>query len=301
MNDNGLFDVIVVGAGPAGLSAGLVLGRCRRRVVIVDSSRPRHYAARRVHNFLGHDGIDPMSLRAIGRREVEAYGVTVLDGEVQRAWREPSGGFGVSLAGGRSLASRKLLSATGVRDVLPAVPGIREFYGRGVFHCPYCDAYEHRDESLVAFGHGEAAVGLALSLRTWSPQVAACTHGQSVSPTHCQRLARSGIRLVEWRAARLEGDDDLRAIAFENGERLHCSALFFSTDKLQQSDLPEQLGCTVDDDQVQTGRKQRTNVSGLFLAGDADGDVQFAIVAAAEGATAAVAINRDLQEEDRGK
>jgi thioredoxin reductase len=300
MDEIDLFDVIIVGAGPAGLSAGLVLGRCRRRVVIVDSGRPRHYAARQVHNFIGHDGINPMSLRDLGRREVEAYGVAVLDGEVEKAWREADSRFGVLLAG-RSLTSRKLLLATGVRDVLPDVPGIREFYGRGVFHCPYCDAYEHRDQSLVAFGSGEAAVGLALSLCTWSPQVAACTHGGVVSSDHRRRLERHGIRLVEWRVSRLEGDDQLRAIVFENGERLHCSALFFNTDKLQRSDLPQQLGCHLDDDQVQTGRKQRTNVPGLYLAGDADGDVQFAIVAAAEGATAGVAINRELQDEDRGE
>ena len=300
MDETEFFDVIIVGAGPAGLSAGLVLGRSRRRVAIVDSGRPRHYAARRVHNFLGHDGIDPKALRAAGRREVENYGVLVLDGEVERAWRESDGRFGVSLAG-QSLHGRKLLLATGVRDVLPDVPGIREFYGRGVFHCPYCDAYEHRDQSLIAFGSGEAAVGLALSLCTWSPQVTACTHGKDIEAGHRQRLQRSHIRLIEWPIVRLEGDGVLRAILFENGERLPCSALFFNTDKLQRSNLPQQLGLRLDDDEVQTGRKQRTNVPGLYLAGDADGDVQFAIVAAAEGATAAVAINRELQEEDRGE
>src|SRR5688500_6664870 len=103
MDDSNSFDVIIVGAGPAGLSAGLVLGRSRRRVAMVDSGRPRHYAALRVHNFLGHDGIDPLTQRAAGRREVEAYGVTVVDGAVERAWCASDGRFGVSLAGGKSL------------------------------------------------------------------------------------------------------------------------------------------------------------------------------------------------------
>ena len=207
------------------------------------------------------------------------------------------------MADGRTFRSRKLLLATGVRDVLPPIAEADQFYGRGVHHCPYCDGWEHRDQSLVAYGAGRPAIGLALSLRTWSERVTACTDGKRVAPKDRQRLERNGIALRTEPIARLEGaGGSLQRVVFEAGPPLECDALFFNTEQFQRSALPERLGCErAEGNQVRTHDKQRTRRPGLFLAGDADGDVQFVIVAAAEGARAAVAINRDLQDEDRGE
>jgi thioredoxin reductase len=215
----------------------------------------------------------------------------------------PPGSFEVATAAGRRFLSRKLLLATGVRDVLPAIDGAEKYYGHGVYHCPYCDGWEHRDGRLVAYGHGRAAVGLALALRTWSSSVTACTGGKRVGPGDRARLEGNGIAIRTDRIARLDGSRaSLRRIVFEAGPPLPCDALFFNTDQLQHSELPAMLGCeTTGNRQIRTYEKQRTSVPGLFLAGDADGEVQFVIVAAAEGARAAVAINRELQDEDRGE
>jgi thioredoxin reductase len=305
-----LYDVLIVGGGPAGLSAALVLGRCRRRVLVFDSGQPRNAAAQAMHGYLSRDGIPPRELLRLGRDEVARYGVEIQDTEVDSARirnpddaEEPGAAFEVETAEGRRFLARKLLLATGVRDILPPIAGGETYYGRGVHHCPYCDGWEHRDQALVAYGDGSAAVGLALALRTWSSRVTACTDGTRIGLNDRERLERNGIGLRTGRIARLDGADGvLQRVVFRSGPPLDCDALFFNTGQVQRSLLPTMLGCeTGENDQIRTHDRQRTCQPGLFLAGDADGDVQFVIAAAAEGARAAVAINRELQDEDRGE
>lgn len=312
-----MYDVIIIGGGPAGLSAALVLGRCRRRVLVCDAGRPRNWWAQEIHGFLTRDGIDPLELLRLGRGEFERYGVEFRSTEVTDATYAPGPLFSATLADGTEVQSRRMLLATGVRDVLPKIDGIEEFYGRGVHHCPYCDGWEHRDEHLIAYGRGKPGLGLALSLLTWSNRITVCTDGARLSPTDRRTLERHSISFRTERIARLEGSGSaipvssaathgrrggrrLARLLFANGDALDCGALFFNTGQYQRSGLPARLGCDFrPDGSVRTDTRQRTCVPGLYLAGDADKDVQFAIVAAAEGATAAVTINHELQEEDR--
>jgi thioredoxin reductase len=301
-------DVVVVGGGPAGLSAALVLGRSRRRVIVLDGGQPRNAAARQVNGFLGHDGIAPHALRARGRSEVVACGVEVVDDLVTEAERmQPSDsrfvtGFRVQTRGGRTATCRKLLFATGMVDELPNFPGVRECYGVSVHHCPYCDGWEHRGQRLLAYGPAiKDAVGLALGLKCWSEQVTVLTGGRRLGDEPRDRLRRNQIAWCEERIVRLvyQGQQ-LTGVELISGQKLPGDALFCETVQRPACELPLSLGVTYGDTFTgRTDRKQKTNVPGLFIAGDADGDVQFAIVAAAEGATAAVAINRELLEEER--
>lgn len=293
------YDVIIVGGGPAGLSAALILGRCRRNVLVVDEGHPRNERATAMHGFLSRDGAEPGELARLGRAELLRYGVSVRVARATGAACEP-GGFAVTLEDGTRLASRKLLLATGVRDVLPDVEGLAPLYGRSVHHCPYCDGWEHRDESLATLGAGDAAIGTALALRTWSASVTACTHGEAPSDESVERAERAGITIRTERVTRLEAcDGRLCAVHFERGSPIPCTGLFFNTGQFQRSDLAERLGCSVKDNGgIATTKRQATDVPGLYVAGDADKDVQFVIVAAAEGATAGVAINREIQDED---
>jgi thioredoxin reductase len=294
------YDAIIVGAGPAGLNAALVLGRCRRRVAVFDADRPRNAASRALHGFLSRDGIAPAELRRVGREQLARYpSVELHAAEVVSAACHRDG-FDVTIADGRAFAARKLVLATGMIDELPDIPGMREFYGRGVYHCPYCDGWEVRDRPLAAYGKGRHGWGLGKLLLGWSRDIVVCTDGPAeLDAADRAFLDRHGIRLNEQRLVRLEGDAELERAVFADGTALPLTALFFNTSQQQRSGLPAMLGCDLTErGTVDVNMLEMTSVPGLYVIGDASRDVQLAIVAAAEGAKAAFAVNKALLEED---
>lgn len=295
-----VIDVIIVGAGPAGLSAALVLARACRRVLVFDHGQPRNAAAAHMHGFLTRDGIPPAEFRAIARDELAKYdAVRVIDVEVTTATRGHDM-FQVTTADGRAFLSRKLLLATGVADRVPEIPGLRELYGKSVFHCPYCDGYELRGQPLAVYGCDERGYGLALELLGWSKDVVLVSDGPcGIDAKGLARFAKHHIRVREEKVLRLEGTGGrLRRIVFESGEPLERRALFFTTGQEQRSHLADSLGCEFNDKgTVRTGPYESTHLHGLYVAGDASRAVQWVIVAAAEGAEAAYSINQDLIKE----
>src|SRR5687768_17426550 len=216
-------DVIVVGAGPAGLSAALMLGRCRRSVVVFDNGKPRNAPSHALHGYLTRDGIPPAEFLTLAREEIKAYQTVQLrDDEVSAVACRADGGFLVTLGSGEQLRSRKLLIATGVVDNLPDIPGFRELYGRSVFHCPYCDGWELCDQPLAIYGRGERGFGLALELTAWSRDLVLCTDGPSeIEPDDLGRLSRNGIGVREERVSRLDiADGALANVVFEGAPPL---------------------------------------------------------------------------------
>ena len=189
--------------GPAGLAAASSSDGARR-VLLCDAGRPRNAASKALHGFLTRDGIRPGELLRIGRRELAKYGIELVRGEARDA-RRTTAGFEVVLAGGRRLSARTLLVATGVVDQLPDVEGVRALYGRGVFHCPYCDGWEVSDRPLAVYGRGRSGMALALALLTWSHDVALLSDGSARLPLDGRRrLAAHGVDLVERKIAKLE-------------------------------------------------------------------------------------------------
>lgn len=300
-------DVIIVGGGPAGLNAALVLGRCRRNVLLFDDGKPRNAVSHALHGFLSRDGIDPSELREIAVMQLAVYpSVRVDEDRVVDAIRTDHG-FLVTTRTGRRVHGRKLLLAAGVVDDLPKQPGFSELYGIGLFHCPYCDGWEMRDRPLAAYGRGDnKGGGLALEMTLWSRDTVLCTDGPSeLSDHYRRRLELNGVVIREEKIVRLEIRHSVPYhaefdIVFETGARLRRAAIFFNTGRIQSTDLAARLGCDmyepngckVDNDQ------QMTHVPGLYVAGDASRDVLQVIVAAAEGVEAAIGINNALLRED---
>src|SRR5436190_733676 len=244
--------------------------------------------------------LSPRDLLRIARGQLRQYDTVELrDIEVTAAECRDAR-FHVTLADGSSLDTRKLLIATGVVDNLPEIPGFRELYGTSVFHCPYCDGWEVRDQPLAIYGRGARGSGLSLELTGWSRDLVLCTDGPSeIEPDALARLDRHGIRVREERVVRLEGDGRLERIVFSDGPPLDRAALFFTTGQTQQSELALRLGCEMNDKgTVRTGPYEATHLTGLYVAGDASRAVQWVVVAASEGAEAAFDINTALLKED---
>lgn len=296
------WECVIAGGGPAGLSAALVLGRARRRVLLCDSREPRNRWAEGSHGYLTRDGIAPDTLLALARAELAPYpSVEYRRVRIEDASRAGDI-FELRLEGGERVRSRTVLVATGVVDALPALEGLAPLWGRSVHHCPYCDGWERRDSPIAAYGGGASGARLALKLRQWSADIVWCADGDAGLDDELRsQLAAAGVVVRPEPVRRLEGRDGrLERIVFDGAPPLERSALFIHTEVRQASPLAERLGCRLSPKgTVDTRSAERTEVPGVFVAGDASKDAQFVIVAAAEGAEAAVAIDALLSGKDR--
>ena len=287
------FDVAIVGGGPAGLAAALVLGRMRRRVLVLDADDPAHGVSDSVHGLFGHDGTPPLELREAAREQLRPYEtVTVRMVSVEEARPTPRGFsvIGTSAAGEAGV----LLLASGVRYELPPIDGVAEVWARGAYHCPYCHGWEVRDRPLAAYGTG--AAHLAVLLTSLSDDVVLLTDGDSdLEPDEAERLASAGVVVRDDRVARLEAESGkLARIAFADGSTDDRTGLFF-VPSFTPSRLPAQLGCELDDSgAIVIDEDGRTSVPGVFAAGDATTDKKAVVLAAAAGSRAAYAINAGL-------
>ena len=297
-----MLDCIIVGGGPAGLSAALLLGRCRRRILVCDAGNPRNAPAAAIHGFLTRDGVPPHEFREVARTQLAAYrNVELRNVEVVRVACRDDQTFGAVLASGEQFSARALVLATGVIDELPPLAGLDRLYGKSVFHCPYCDGWEWRDRPLAVYGRGASGMGLAAKLSLWSRDLILCTDGpHELNGEQLAALSKVNIQVMTAPVSRLEGDgDQLRAIQFADGTRLARDAMFMVTHQVQASPLPAQLGCEdYTRRTVPTAEHQKTKVKGLYVVGDASRDVQMVIIAAAEGADAAFSINKYLLSQD---
>lgn len=306
-DDQGLRDVVVVGGGAAGLSAALTSARARRRVTVVDAGEPRNAPAEGVHGLLALDGVSPSELLARGRAEVRGYDGEVIDGEVVDT-RTAGHGFDVILRDGSVLPTRTLLIATGVSDELPDIPGVREQWGRGVLHCPYCHGWEVRDQRIGVLATSPMSVHQALLFRQWSADITLLTHTAALTADQREQLTARGVTLVDGEVTRVvTGADRLVGVRTTGPGLVRLDALVVAPRFTARTDLLVALDVAVEEvrmgDHVIGTRAVAdltglTSAPGVWVAGNVT-DVSAQLVhSAASGVTAAARINADLVEEE---
>jgi thioredoxin reductase len=256
-----------------------------------------------VHCLLGNEGISPVQLLAKGRQELSAYGHVALHDDKLVSIERGQTEFAVTCASGFRAGARKVLLTTGLQDEVPRIDGIEGLYGRTVHHCPYCDGYESSDKPIAVYGKGDKGAGFALMMKQWSADVILCTDGEShISSEKRSRLEEHGIEIYGGKIVKLEGDSDghLLRIRLMDGKAVDRAAMFFTTRCRQRSDLWQKLGCKRDEKGgiISDPITEESSVPGVYVAGDASRDVLLVAVAIAEGAKAAVAINRALLRDE---
>lgn len=293
------YDIVIVGGGPAGLSAALALGRARRKVLLCDSGPRRNAAAVHMHNFVTRDGIAPADFRRTARTELEAYPNVELRDEPVAAIGGERGGFTVALPNG-SVSARRILLATGMIDELPEIEGFRSLWGKSIFQCPYCHGWEVQDRRFVVLVEQAELLEFALLLRGWTRHVCVLTQGRyAVPPEAAGRLAAAGVVIDERPIAKLSAAGDaLTRIELASGDPIECDVMFAHPHQ-RQVEIVRSLGVALDEQgYVRVDPMTReTSIPGIYAGGDLVTRMQAAIMAAALATHAAASLNHGLTVE----
>lgn len=293
------YEAIVVGGGPAGLSAATWLSRYRCGVLLLDEDKGRNRWTEQTHGYLGSDPINPGVLKQHVLADLASYEETEV-----RAWRATHAHQEedqlVIITDDARLTAKRLVLATGVIDEFPDVAGFFDHYGANVFHCPTCDGYEAKDAAVVVFGWTEEVASFALEIEHWANRVTVVTDGHHFEgdEENAMRLERRGVRLTRDNAVELKGSrGSLQSVQLENGGYLECNFAFFTIDHHPGSDLAAQLGCEITgEDCVAVEPTGETSVAGVYAAGDMTPGIQLVQMAAAKGATAGIECALSLQD-----
>lgn len=293
-------DVVIIGGGPAGLSAALVLGRARKNVVLIDEGKPRNKVTRETHGFLTRDGIGPAEFRSIAREQISAYPSVSFVEDTAAGVAGMDGDFQITTGAGTVYRSKKLLFAVGKKDSPLHINGLKDVYGTSAFVCPYCDGWELRDQPLVVIAKEEGAMHFAKVIAGWSEHYTICTNGpDELTEEQRQELEEHNIPVFTSPIQRIESNEGMvRQVVLEDGKIIPCTGIFFVPKLVSGSELPAAIGCQVNESgSVVVDGFGKTSVPGVYSAGDAATEMYQAIAAASMGAMAAASINGELLNE----
>jgi thioredoxin reductase len=298
---NNIFDVIIVGGNYAVLSAAMSLGRARRNVLVIDSGNPCNAQAPHSHNFITHDGDVPSDIAMRAKSQVEKYDTVRFVNEFATSGSKKDNVFVITLKSGENFQSRKLLFATGLKDIMPDIPGFSQCWGISILHCPYCHGYEVKDEKIGVLGNGAIGFDLARLIQQWSKKLTLFTNETAtLSLDERIKLEENGVTTIKKKIGYFEHDNGhLKNIVFKDGSRETVTAIFAKIPFEQKSDLPRILGCEITEHNfIKIDEMQRTTISGIYAAGDNSYGMRAISVATAAGTKAGAVINGQLIEED---
>ncbi len=291
------FDVIIIGGSYSGLAAGMALGRALRKVLIIDNGKPCNAQTPHSHNFLTRDGETPSGIAKLGRKQVEKYrSVTFVDGVAIRAAKVDNG-FEIGIASGEMFFAKKVIFATGIRDMLPTIDGLAACWGISVLHCPFCHGYEVKNEKTGIFGNGIQAYELVTLISNWTKDLTIFTNGPAEFSKEQQvKLASRKIEVIEKSIIKLEHENGyIRNVIFSDYSKTPLTAAYIRSPFRQVCSLPEFLGCALTEDgYIKVDSSQETNVPGIFASGDNTTKTRTVANAVATGTTAGMTVARQL-------
>lgn len=300
-------DVAIVGGSAAGLAAALQLGRQRRRVIVIDAGEPRNAPAAHMHSYLGHEGLPPSELAAIGREEVRSYGCEVIDGRVVEVTRTDDGRFHLGLAGGHAVHARRVLAATGLVDELPDIEGVAAHWGGDVIHCPFCHGFEVRDQRVVQILTSPMGLHPAGLFRQLTERLTLVLHdGVAADAPGVEALRAAGVPIIDSRVQRVVTGDGghVAAVELVGGDAVEADAVVVSTRFRVRAEPFASLGLSLVDHPSGLGRvvavdpAGATSVPGLYAAGNVTDPSQQVLAAAANGSWIGAMISSSLAHED---
>jgi len=300
MKNNNSFDVIIAGGSYAGLSAAMALGRALRKVLVIDSGKPCNIQTPHSHNFITQDGKTPAEISSLAKAQVEKYDTVQFYNGLAVTGKKTPDGFEITTASGDIFAAKKLIFATGIRDIMPDIKGFSECWGISIIHCPYCHGYEYADDTTGILANGDMAFEMAKLIYNWTKDLTIFTNGQStLTAEQLLQLQKHNIRIVEKTIAHFTHfKGQLENILFEDGTSAAIKAVYARPVFAQHCNIPQQLGCEITAQlYIKTDAFQKTTQSGIFACGDNAAMMRSVSNAVATGGIAGAMANRELIEE----
>ncbi|WP_406844798.1 NAD(P)/FAD-dependent oxidoreductase [Flavobacterium soyae] len=295
------FDVIIIGGSYSGLSAAMSLGRSLRQVLVIDSGLPCNRQTPHSHNFITQDGEKPAVISAKAKLQVDLYKtVHFYNGLAVKAFRKENG-FEVSTESGEIFSGRKILFATGVKDLLPEINGFADCWGISVLHCPYCHGYEVKNEKTAVIANGEMAFDFAKLISNWTKDLRLCTNGKStLTLEQTEILKKHGVQIFEEEIDSFDHKEGyVENIIFKNQEKAAVKAIYARPPFEQHCPLPADLGCDINEQGLlKVDFMQKTNITGVYASGDCTTQMRSVAIAVSTGSFAGTVINKDLIDED---